>query len=164
MTPRTTCRSCGSSDLTTFLDLGAVPLSDGFLSEEDLMAPEPRYPLNVVFCGECTLVQILETVPPETLFGKDYPYFSSFAADALLTHSRRNVESLIRSRKLDKRSFVVELASNDGYLLQYYVERDIPVLGVDPAVGPARAAVEKGVPTLNSFFTRELAGQLRGED
>ena len=162
MAARTTCRSCGSSDLVTFLRLGDLPLSDGFLSEQDLASEESRYPLDVVFCNKCTLVQILETIPPQTLFGEDYPYFSSFT-DALLEHSRRNVEALIERKQLDESSLVIELASNDGYLLKYYVQRGIPVLGIDPASGPARAAEERGVSTLNTFFTLDLARQLRDE-
>jgi SAM-dependent methyltransferase len=162
MPGRSTCRSCGSSDLMTFLQLGDLPHSDGLLREEDLDGSEPRYPLDVVFCGSCTLVQILETVPPDQLFPDDYPYFSSFS-DALLAHSSENVEQLLASRELNDGSLVVELASNDGYLLQYYVGHGIPVLGIDPARGPVEAAREKGVPTLHRFFTLELARQLSVE-
>ncbi|MBL8899643.1 MAG: class I SAM-dependent methyltransferase [Planctomycetes bacterium] len=154
------CRACGHGALETFLDLGALPLSDGFLFEKDLAREEPRYPLEVAFCPRCTLVQILHTVPPEELFDADYPYYSSFT-QTLLEHSRANVEELIAARGLDARSQVVELASNDGYLLQYYVQRGIPVLGIDPAAGPVRAAVERGVPTRHAFFTRALAEELR---
>jgi len=127
-----------------------------------LRQPEPRYPLEVAYCGDCSLMQILETVPPEVLFCDDYPYFSSFS-DALLTHSRENALDLIERRGLKGDSFVVELASNDGYLLKNYVEKGIPVLGIDPASGPARAAERVGVPTLNTFFTVELADKLRAE-
>ena len=157
-----TCRSCRASDLTTFLSLGKVPLVDALLKQEDLDEPEGRYPLDVAFCGSCSLVQILETVPPEVLFCRDYPYYSSFS-DSLLEHSQQNVQSLIASRKLHTGSLVVELASNDGYLLQYFAGQKIPVLGIDPAEGPARAAIEKGIPTLCSFFGRDLALQLRKE-
>jgi SAM-dependent methyltransferase len=142
--------------------LGELPLADGLLREEDLRAPEGRYPLDVAFCSACWLVQILETVPPEVLFCRDYPYYSSFSED-LLEHSRRNVESLIETRGLHEESLVVELASNDGYLLQYFVERGIPVLGIDPAEGPAQVAVDKGIPTLCTFFTEDLAKRLRSE-
>jgi SAM-dependent methyltransferase len=156
------CRSCGSSNVTTFLSLGTLPLADGLRRKEELATTESRYPLDVAFCETCSLVQILETVPPEELFCRDYPYYSSFS-DTLLEHSRQNVESLIATRGLHEKSLVVELASNDGYLLQYFVERNIPVLGIDPAEGPARAAVEKGIPTLCSFFTREFAERLTSE-
>ena len=157
--PQPVCRSCGGTRLEIFLSLGRLPLSDDFLSPERLAREEPRYPLDVAFCGDCTLVQILETVPPEELFGEDYPYFSSFT-DALLAHSRANVEARIEERGLGPDSLVIELASNDGYLLQYYRQRGIPVLGIDPAPGPVRAAREKGIETLQAFFGRELAAEL----
>ncbi len=157
--PQPVCRSCGGTRLEIFLSLGRLPLSDDFLSPERLDREEPRYPLDVAFCRDCTLVQILETVPPEELFGEDYPYFSSFT-DALLAHSRANVEARIEERGLGPESLVIELASNDGYLLQYYRRRGIPVLGIDPAPGPVRAAREKGIETLQAFFGRELASEL----
>ena len=157
-----TCRSCGGRDLERFLDLGSAPLADRLRTEQQLRDAEPRYPLEVAYCRGCTLMQILETVPPEVLFCDDYPYFSSFS-DALLKHSRENVLDLVERRRLSRDSFVVELASNDGYLLKNYVEQGIPVLGVDPAEGPAKAAERIGVPTLRTFFTAELARKLRGE-
>jgi len=136
-----------------------MPLSDGLLAPDDLQREEPRYPLDVAFCPECTLAQILATVPPEELFGADYPYFSSFT-DSLLKHSAANVAARIEERRLDGSSLVVELASNDGYLLQYYRARAIPVLGIDPALGPVAAARARGVETLQAFFGRDLAIQL----
>lgn len=144
------------------LDLGLMPLSDGLLTKRQLAEHEPKYPLELVFCPDCSLVQILETVPPEKLFCEDYPYFSSFS-DALLEHSRQNVLSLIKSRNLDGGSFVVELASNDGYLLKNYVEAGVPCLGIDPADGPAEVADKAGVPTLCEFFTEKLAHKLADE-
>ncbi|HEV7138712.1 MAG TPA: class I SAM-dependent methyltransferase [Steroidobacteraceae bacterium] len=156
------CRSCGGTQLSVFLSLGEMPLSDGLLAPEDLTRQEPRYPLDVAFCADCALVQILETVPPECLFGADYPYFSSFT-DALLEHSAANVEARIEERRLGGDSLVVELASNDGYLLQYYRARGIPVLGIDPAPGPVAAARARGVETLQAFFGRELAMRLAAE-
>ncbi len=153
------CRSCGAPELDVFLSLGRMPLSDGLLSAEDLPREEPRFPLDVAFCARCSLVQILETVPPEQLFSADYPYFSSFS-DALLTHSRDNVRERIAERRLDGRSLVVELASNDGYLLQYYHGEGIPVLGIDPAPGPVAAARARGIETRLAFFGRELALEL----
>ncbi len=160
-TPRS-CRSCGSSSLVPFLDLGTTPLADRLLKEEQLASPEPRYPLQVAFCQTCALAQILETVDPSILFCDDYPYYSSFSP-ALLDHSRQNVEDLIRRRSLGSHSFALELASNDGYLLKYYVEAGIPCLGIDPAEGPAQAARENGVPTLSTFFTEKLARELRDQ-
>ncbi len=156
------CRSCGGHHLTTFLSLGDMPLSDGLRRPEDLKRPESRYPLDVAFCRDCSLVQITETVPPDELFCRDYPYYSSFM-DALLEHSRLNAESLTADRDLGAESLVVELASNDGYLLQYFKQAGVPVLGIDPAEGPAQAAMDKGIHTLNTFFTRDLAEHLRDE-
>ena len=153
------CRSCGQTGLKLFLDLGVTPLADRLLTQKQLSENEPTFPLQVAFCPHCTLMQILETVPPETLFGDEYPYYSSFS-DALLRHSRENVLNVISRRRLNKDSFVIELASNDGYLLRNYVEQGIPVLGIDPADGPAKAAERSGVPTLNTFFTEELATEL----
>jgi len=153
------CRSCGSTDLTVFLSLGNLPLSDGFLEARQLIDNEPRYPLDVAFCANCSLVQILETVPPEELFGSDYPYFSSFT-DTLLKHSEANVKERLAERKLGADSLVVELASNDGYLLQYYKAAGVPVLGIDPAPGPVAAAREKGIETLQAFFGSDFAKDL----
>jgi SAM-dependent methyltransferase len=158
----TTCRSCGSPRLETFLDLGHTPLADRLLTTADLGKKELTFPLRVAFCHDCTLVQITETVSPEILFGDAYPYFSSFSP-ALLKHSRENVLDLIARRNLRPNSFVVELASNDGYLLKNYVEAGIPVLGIDPAEGPAEAAQKIAVPTRCAFFSRELAESLRSE-
>ncbi|MCA8959918.1 MAG: class I SAM-dependent methyltransferase [Planctomycetes bacterium] len=162
MTERTTCRICDSPDLEVFLKLGDLPHSDGLIRPEDLDKPEPRYPLDVAFCRECSLVQILKTVPPEELFGDDYPYFSSFS-DALLEHSRKNVEAIIAQRNVSSDQLVIELASNDGYLLQFYQKQGIPVLGIDPAAGPVKAAREKGIETIHDFFTLDLAKRLAAE-
>jgi len=135
-------------------------LADRFLTKEQLEQTEPKFPLEVAFCSNCSLVQILETVNPGELFCDNYPYYSSFSP-ALLEHSRKNVLDLIQSRKLNKNSFVVELASNDGYLLKNYVDHEIPVLGIDPAEGPAKVAIENNVSTLCDFFTVDLAKKLR---
>ncbi|MCP4261880.1 MAG: class I SAM-dependent methyltransferase [Planctomycetes bacterium] len=156
------CRSCKQEGLVGVLDLGIIPLSNGLLTEAQLSDSEGKFPLEVAYCPKCSLVQILETVPPEKLFCEDYPYYSSFS-DALLEHSRQNVLSLIQRCKLDADSLVVELASNDGYLLRYYVENGIPCLGIDPAEGPAKSAEKVGVTTLCSFFTPELAQQLAND-
>lgn len=148
--------------MEVFLRLGDLPLSGALLREEDLVKPEPRYPLEVAFCTECSLVQILYTVAPKELFQTDYPYFSS-VSDTWVAHAKRNAEFLCESRKLDGGSLVVELASNDGYLLQHFAARGVPVLGIDPSEGPVRAAIAKGIPTRNEFFTRDLAEQLYAE-
>ncbi len=157
------CRSCGSDDTHIFLELGDMPPSDALRSAEQLDKPEPRYPLDVAMCRACSLVQITETVPPSDLFAEDYLYFSSFS-DFLLEHSRKHVEHQTAARSLDSDSLVIEVASNDGYLLQYYAKQGIPVLGIDPAPNQAEAARKKGVPTLCEFFGKELADKLRGED
>jgi len=156
------CRSCGHEELPPILDLGRTPLADRLLTREQLSEPEPVYPLQVVFCPNCGLLQIDETVPPEILFCEDYPYFSSFS-DFLLRHSRDNVLELIESRSLGPNSLAVELASNDGYLLKNYVEKGVPVLGIDPADGPAREAEKVGVTTMNEFFTADFAAKLAAQ-
>jgi len=156
------CRVCDSKGLEPVLDLGTTPLADRLLSEEQLNSPEPTYPLEVVFCPKCSLVQILETVSPEELFSEDYPYYSSFSP-ALLRHSLDNVMNVLDRRDLSQDCLVVELASNDGYLLKNYVEKGISVLGIDPALGPAEAARKIGVPTLGAFFGLPLARELVAE-
>lgn len=167
MPDATSCRSCGSSDTEVFLSLGKLPLPDALLRPDQLDEPEPRYPLDVAFCPDCSLVQILEDVPPQTLFVDNYLYFSSYA-DALLEHARRHALRLIEERGLGPDSLVVEIASNDGYLLRNFAEHDIPVLGIDPAPDQAAAAREAGVPTLERFFgvalARELVDQGRRAD
>ena len=156
------CRSCGSTELHTFLSLGKTPLSDNILTEAQLGGPEPRFPLDVAFCPDCTLVQILEAVPEEQLFVDNYLYFSSFS-DHLLKHSKAHALELIETRGLGPDSFVVEVASNDGYLLKNFAERGIRVLGVDPAPDQAKAAREIGVPTIEEFFGVESAQRIRAE-
>lgn len=158
----TGCRSCGAEDLEPVLALGDMPLSDRLVDPAEDASAEPRIPLTLVFCPECTLVQIEETVRPEVLFGEDYPYFSSYS-DTLLDHSRRNVQALIERYRLASEDLVVELASNDGYLLQFFAEAGIEVLGIDPAPGPAAVALENGVPTLVEFFGPEVAERLASE-
>lgn len=157
-----TCRGCGTTGLEPVLDLGMMPPSDGLLAKEDLTKSEQKFPLDVGFCSKCALVQILETVPPELLFSDRYLYFSSFSK-ALLDHSRANALSLIEMRNLGPKSLVVELASNDGYLLKNFVEKEVPVLGIDPAPKQAEAARKAGVPTLNTFFGAHVAAQLKAE-
>src|SRR6267378_6021680 len=121
------CRSCGQPDLKMVLSLGSTPLANALITAEELDQPESTYPLDLAFCPHCTLVQITETVPPEKLF-REYLYFSSFS-DTMLSHAREIVQRLLVSSDLSEKSLVVEIASNDGYLLQYYKEAGIPVLG-----------------------------------
>lgn len=156
------CRSCGASELEDVLDLGATPLADRLLTEATLDEPEPRCPLTVVFCPACGLLQIRETVEPAVLFGRDYPYYSSVSPE-LMTHFRESAEAILERRALDGDSLVLELASNDGYQLKHYHARGIPVLGVDPAEGPARVALEAGIDTRIAFFTRDYAKRLASE-
>ncbi|MDD5458519.1 MAG: class I SAM-dependent methyltransferase [Phycisphaerae bacterium] len=153
------CRSCKKTELEVFLDLGKSPLADRILTVQQLAEPEPYFPLEAAFCHNCKLVQILETVPPDVLFCNDYPYYSS-VSQSLLKHSRDNVLDMIHRRDLYSESFVVELASNDGYLLQNYVEKKIPCLGIDPAAGPAKEAQKIGVQTICTFFTKKFAEQM----
>jgi SAM-dependent methyltransferase len=157
-----TCRSCGHPNLEPVLDLGTTALADRMLRENQLAEPEPTFPLEVVFCPQCSLMQILETVAPEVLFDEDYPYFSSFS-NYLLEHSQKNVEELIERRGLGPDSLVVELASNDGYLLKNYVDHGIPVLGIDPVPALCEAAEKIGVPSLAEFFGSDLAAKLAAE-
>ena len=131
---QSSCLSCGNSDLNRIISFGYTPLADNLLTQEQLDLPEYTAPLDLVFCPECGLVQITEIVPPEILFCQDYPYFSSVSA-SLLKHFGDSAKNLIQTRNLDSNSLVIEAASNDGYMLQNFVEADIPVLGIDPASG-----------------------------
>ena len=156
------CRSCGHSDLTIILSLGRTPLANALLRADQLDEPEHTYPLDLAFCPNCALVQITETVSPEILF-RDYPYFSSFS-ETMLKHAEELVTQLIRECALGPRSLVMEIASNDGYLLQYYKRAGIEVLGIEPAANIAAVAQRNQIPTISEFFTEELANQLRSAD
>src|SRR6266508_6405208 len=160
--PNTRCRSCHELGLRTFLSLGKTPLADALVPRTRLDEPEPRFPLDVAFCESCSLVQLLEEVPPERLFVDNYLYFSSFSDD-LLAHARDHALGLIARQRLGPDCLVVELASNDGYLLRNFVEAGVPVLGIDPAPDQAAAANTNGVPTLAEFFGTELARELRSQ-
>jgi SAM-dependent methyltransferase len=155
------CRACGATELLPILALGQMPLANALLTQEQLALSEETFPLDLVFCPQCTLVQITETVAPEKLF-REYLYFSSFS-DTVLQNARASAESLISRCNLSKASFVVEIASNDGYLLKNYQEKGIPVLGVEPARNIARLAEQRGIPTIAEFFGAALAGQLRSQ-
>ncbi|PSO57445.1 MAG: methyltransferase [Cyanobacteria bacterium QH_1_48_107] len=157
-----TCRSCESPEVELVLSFGHTPLADALLTKEQLASPEYTAPLDLAFCPHCGLAQITETVPPEILFGQDYPYFSSVSR-SLLQHFGESAQALIQSRQLHADSLVVEAASNDGYMLKKFVESGVPVLGIDPAPGPAEAAQQGGIPTLCKFFGKDLAQQLRAE-
>ncbi|HKJ46525.1 MAG TPA: class I SAM-dependent methyltransferase [Balneolales bacterium] len=154
------CRSCGSEHLEHILSLGETPLADRLLTENQLMDPELTAPLDLVFCHDCTLTQITVSVSPDVLFRQDYPYFSS-VSPSLLKHFADSSADIMKRKKTGRKSLVVEAASNDGYMLQNFQKKGIPVLGIDPAQGPAEAAIKKDIPTLCTFFTEELATQLR---
>ncbi len=156
------CRVCGGGRLRSFLNLGSLPLSDGFLSEEQLGVAEPRFPLEIALCLDCALVQNLDTVDSRFRFGADYRYLSSVTA-SLVSLAEQNVAQRIRERNLGPDSLVVEVASNDGYLLRHYADRAIPVLGIDPAPRPVAAAIANGIPTRQAFFGREVAEALAAE-
>ena len=153
------CRSCGSPDFHVVLDLGNHPLSDALLENERQVREERRYPLQFAQCRECSLLQVTETIPPEILFQRDYPYFSS-SSPALLAHAARHAERLTHQKRLGANSLVIEVACNDGYLLRNFVARGIPCLGIDPAVGPATKARSLGIPVVNDFFSFKLAERL----
>jgi len=150
----TRCRSCEKPLPAPFLDLGRTPVANRLLASED--DAEQDYPLAVAHCSSCALVQLAWALPAGALFDEDYPYYSSFS-DALVQHSTRHVKALVEERQLGQDSFVVEVASNDGYLLQSAAERGIRVLGVEPTAGPAAVARDKGLPTRQAFFGRSLA-------
>jgi len=154
------CRACGNPNLEPILSFGSTPLADALLKEEQLKTEELKVPLDLVFCPNCALVQIAETVDPKILFCRDYPYFSS-TSKAYLQHSRMNAEELIKSRKLNSNSLVVEPACNDGYMLENFLDHGIKVLGVDPAEEPVKAARKAGVTVLCTFFGKDLANKLR---
>lgn len=152
------CRFCGCKLEHTFVDLGVSPLVQSFLTFEQLSQMEPFYPLQVFVCGNCFLVQLQEFVAPEEIFS-DYLYFASYS-DTWLAHAKRYTEEMVRRFAISEESLVVEIASNDGYLLQYFVERNVPVLGVEPAANVAAVAAQKGVPSLVKFFSSQTAREL----
>jgi SAM-dependent methyltransferase len=156
------CRSCGERSLEPFLDLGTTVLADRLLTEDQLEQEEIRARLEVALCTECGLVQILDTVRPDILFSSEYPYFSS-VSPALMSHFGDSAKYLLETRQLGSNSLVMEAASNDGYMLGNFLAAGIPVLGIDPAEAPARAAQEKGVETKIAFFGKELARQLAND-
>lgn len=159
--PLHACRSCGAPLATTFADLGGSPLANAYLSAAQLDDPERFYPLRVFVCESCFLVQLPLTVAPEEIFA-DYAYFSSFS-DSWVRHARAYVGQMVERFGFDSTSRVIEIASNDGYLLRSFVERGIPVLGIEPAANVAAAAQEAGIPTLVEFFGHELARRLRDQ-
>lgn len=160
--PSDACRACGHSKLAPVLDLGLMPLANALLPAVS-SEPEPNFPLELVYCPNCSLTQITETVPPEKMFSH-YTYFSSYS-ETMLDHAREMTEWLVGAKTLSAASLVMEIASNDGYLLQYFVRKNIPVLGIEPAENVARVAqADRGVPTICEFFEKSLAVRLRKEN
>jgi SAM-dependent methyltransferase len=155
------CRFCGANLRRTFVDLGMSPLCETYPSSADLNRGEVYYPLHVYVCEQCFLVQLEQYESSENIFS-DYPYFSSYS-DSWLKHCDEYCDQMIARFGLNRQSSVVEVASNDGYLLQYFVQRNVPVLGIEPAANVAKVAVEKGVPTLVKFFGAQLADDLASE-
>ena len=153
------CRLCGQTLSETFVDLGLSPLSNAYVPPDRLSQKENFYPLHVFVCGRCLLVQLDEFESPENIFS-DYLYFSSFS-DLWLGHCRAYADNMVERFGLGRQSQVVEVASNDGYLLQYFLPHGVPVLGVEPAANVAQTAIAKGIPTEVAFFGTETAGRLR---
>jgi SAM-dependent methyltransferase len=154
----TACRFCGAPVEAVFADLGMSPLANAYLPADRINAMEPFYPLRALVCGKCFLVQLEEFETPEQIFS-DYAYFSSYSS-SWLEHSKRYAEQMIERLQLDGDSQVVEIASNDGYLLQFFRDREIAVLGVEPAANVAEVAVAKGIPTVVEFFGVDAAREL----
>lgn len=155
------CRACGASLEQIFVDLGTSPLANSYVSEDKADVMEPFYPLCVLLCSECWLVQLPAVTRPEDMFS-DYAYFSSFS-ETWLRHAEDYVEKMVQRFGLNENHNVIEIASNDGYLLQYFLQRGIPILGIEPAANVAEAAVEKGIPTLVKFFGTETAKEMTAE-
>jgi hypothetical protein len=152
------CRLCGTHLEHTFVDLGMSPPCESFVPADEIGNMEAYYPLRVFVCSECLLVQLEEHVSPQNIF-EEYAYFSSFS-DSWVEHARVYCDAMIERFSLTGESFVVELASNDGYLLQHFVAKNIPVLGIEPAINVAKVAVDKGIPTLTEFFGKKLADHM----
>ena len=158
MATKIQCNFCKTQLYQTFVDLGKVPLVSSYLDEEDLQKVEPFYPLHVYVCEKCNLVQLPEIQTPEQLF-RDYPYFSSYS-DSWLKHSKLYVDFIIDRYGFNRSNQIIEIASNDGYLLQYFKKKGIPVLGIEPAKNVAEAAVASGIPTVTKFFGLKVAKEL----
>ncbi|MDR8390233.1 class I SAM-dependent methyltransferase [Aliifodinibius sp. S!AR15-10] len=156
------CRFCNEELSDVFVDLGMSPLSNSYLKASELDQAEQFYPLTAMVCPSCFLVQLREYESPSDIFS-DYAYFSSYS-DSWLEHARQYVEMVTERFKISKDSLVVELASNDGYLLKNFLANGVPILGIEPAENVAQAAIEKGIPTLVEFFGRELAEKLASEN
>ena len=153
------CRGCGDGALEPVADLGHQPLADALMPTHQAAVNAARFPLRLALCSGCGLLQLLETPPPRALFGADFPYYSS-VIPALVEHARKLSEQIIERQALNGDSLVLELASNDGYLLQHFRHHGIPVLGIDPASGPVAEARKHGIETIEGYFDEAMAEQL----
>lgn len=158
----THCRSCATPTAMPFLNLGDMPVANALCLDADASMAAPRHPLGVLFCPACTLVQLTHELPADKIFGLDYPYLSS-VSDELREHSHSHARELVRQLDLGPNSLVVEIGSNDGYLLREFLAAGVQVLGIEPTPGPAAAARRAGVPVLQEFFTPTIAARLRAE-
>ena len=155
------CRFCKKVLTNIFVDLGTSPLSNAFLKKEMLDDLEKKYPLSAYVCDSCFLVQLPEFEKPENIF-EDYAYFSSYSS-TWLQHAKNYVNMMIKKNNVDEEDLVIEIASNDGYLLQFFKEKNIPILGIEPAINIAKVAKEKGIPTITKFFGVNTANELKKE-
>ena len=153
------CRFCGACLQSTFIDLGLSPLCQTQIAADELNTAEVFYPLTVMVCDSCFLVQLDEYVKPDVIFSADYPYFSSYS-DSWVAHAKKYVDHMIKDHGIDEKSFVVEIASNDGYLLQHFDREGVSCLGIEPSAGVADAAREKGIETVTRFFGHETANDV----
>lgn len=153
------CRFCSQNLTHEFVDLGFSPPSNSFLKKEDLNKPEVFYPLRIMVCEKCFLVQIDEFAKHDDIFNGDYIYFSSYST-SWLKHAEKYTEMMVSRFGFDENSKVIEIASNDGYLLQYFLKKGIPVLGIEPTSNTASVAIEKGIETVVDFFGKKLAHEL----
>ncbi len=156
------CRFCKTHLTNVFIDLNNSPASNSFLTGDQLNEPEIFYPLKVFICDKCYLVQVDEYKKSDAIFSNDYVYFSSFST-SWLAHAKRYVDMMAERFGYNENSLVIELASNDGYLLQYFKERNIPVMGIEPTANTAEVAIEKGIKTVVEFFTAELADRFAND-
>ena len=155
------CRHCGSPLEQSFCNLGTSPFANSLIEPSSTSAAEKHYPLEMFLCPSCLLVQLDEFEPPDAIFS-NYSYFSSYS-DSWVAHAKRYVEKICGAYKFDEKSQIVEVASNDGYLLKEFVARKIPALGIEPAVNVAKVAQEAGIPTISKFFGSALARELAGQ-
>jgi len=156
------CKCCGEPLRATFADLGVQPLCESYLSVEQLVKMEPTYPLHVYFCEKCLLVQLEESISPQEIY-KKYAYFSS-SSKGWLNHCEKYSEMIINKLGLTAKDQVIEIASNDGYMLQFFAQKNIPVLGIEPASNVAEEAIKKGIPTVIKFFDKETALELANQN